>query len=205
VSDLSTPDGARRRYVGLTGSVTRREGNLRLRGSYTWSRLDGTVLEGFNNRFGDIGPRDLFLDGPLADDHRHEAKFVASYQLTRWLGTSLRASYYSGLPYNRLYYNQLTGQFENYRARVGTNPGANVNDPADDRSLRLPDLTSFNAQVSVNFQPLIGVRLESFVDVMNVLALRTATVVAENDGQDFGVIRNREQPFRFRLGLRYRY
>ena len=59
--------------------------------------------------------------------------------------------------------------------------------------------------MAVNLQPLIGVSLETFVDVLNVLALRTTTSVAENDGQDFGVARNREAPFRFRLGLRYRY
>ena len=62
-----------------------------------------------------------------------------------------------------------------------------------------------NAQVAVNLQPFIGLRLDTFVDVLNVLALRTTTTVAENDGQDFGVTRNRELPFRFRLGLRYRY
>jgi hypothetical protein len=53
VSDLETPAGARRRYVGLTGSVTRREGRFKLRGSYTWSRLDGSVLDGLANRYGD--------------------------------------------------------------------------------------------------------------------------------------------------------
>jgi hypothetical protein len=163
------------------------------------------VLEGLNNRFGDIPPRDIFLDGPLADDHRHEVKLVMTYQATPWLSTSLRSSYYSGLPYSRLYYNQLTGQFENYRARVGYNPGANLNDPADDRALRLPDSQSVNAQVALNLQPFIGLRLDTFVDVLNVLALRTTTSVAENDGQDFGIPRNRELPFRFRVGLRYRY
>jgi hypothetical protein len=205
VNDLSTPDGARRRYVAVTPSATRREGRFKLRGSYTWSRLDGTVLDGSNNRFGDIPPRDLFLDGPLGDDHRHEVKLVMTYAATSWLTTSLRTSYYSGLPYSRVYYNQVTGQFENYRAQVGSSPGANLNDPADDRALRLPDIQSVNAQVSANLQPFIKLRLETFVDVLNVLALRTTNAIAENDGQDFGVTRNRELPFRFRLGVRYRY
>jgi hypothetical protein len=205
VSDLSTPDGARRRYVGLTASMTKREGRFKFRGSYTWSRLDGTVMDGFNNRLGDIKPRDTFLDGSLPDDHRHEIKLLFSYQATRWLATSLRTSYYSGLPYSRVYYNDVTGQFENYRARVGIDPGANINDPEDDRQLRLPDSTSVNVQVAANLEPLIRIRLETFVDVLNVLALRTTTSVGENDGRDFGVTRGREGPFRFRVGLRYRY
>jgi hypothetical protein len=205
ISDLETPSGAKRRYVGLTSSVTRREGRFRLRGSYTWSRLDGSVLEGLNNRYGDIGPRDLYLDGPLADDHRHEVKMMMSYQVNRWLSTGLRYAYYSGVPYNRLFRNEQTGQFEDYRARLGSNPGANVNDPTDDRPLRLPDMQTVNAQIAVNLQPVTGSRLELFVDILNLLALRTTTSVAENDGQDFGVTRDRDGPLRIRLGLRYRY
>ena len=81
----------------------------------------------------------------------------------------------------------------------------NINDPGDDRPLRLPDVQSVNAQVTVDLEPLTRVRLETFVDVLNVLALRTTTSVGEINGQDFGVPRDREQPFRFRLGLRYRY
>ena len=205
VSDLSTPEGAERRYLGVTGGVTVREGRLKLRSSYTWSRLEGTVFEGLNNRWGDIGPRDLFLDGPLPDDHRHEVKLTLAYQVAPWLGTSVRYAYYSGLPYSRLYRNDTTGQFETYRARVGVDPGTNLNDPGDDRALRTPDVQSVNVQLSFNFQPLLGIRLESFVDVLNVLALRTTTSVGEINGQDFGVTRDREQPFRFRLGLRYQY
>ena len=59
---------------------------------------------------------------------------------TRWVSAGLRYRYYSGRPYNRLYRNDVTGAFDLYRARVGENPGTNINDPDDDRSLRLPDL-----------------------------------------------------------------
>ena len=205
ISDLETPDGARRRYVGVTVSGHRREGPFKIQGSYTWSRLDGTVLEGINNRYGDIGPRDVFLDGALPDDHRHEVKLVLSWQATRWLSTSLRYGYYSGLPYSRIYRNEQTGQFEDHRAPVGIDPGANVNDPGDDRALRLPDVQSVNVQLAFNLAPLIGARLETYVDALNVLGLRTTTSVGVNDGQDFGVPRDREAPFRIRLGVRYRY
>ena len=205
VSDLETPDSAQRRYVGVTTSLSKREGGLKLQGSYTWSRLDGTVLEGNANRLGDIGPRDVFLYGQLPDDHRHEVKLNATYRFTPWLSTGIRYSYYSGLPYSRLYKNDVTGSYEDYRARIGLDPGVNVNDPADDRPLRMPDLHSLNAQFAFNLMPLTGQNLEAFVDVLNVLGLRIVNTVAENDGQDFGVQRGREGPLRIRLGARYKF
>ncbi len=205
VADLETPDGAQRTYKGITAAVTRREGRLRIRGSYTWSHLDGTVLEGNDNAYGDIAPRDVFLYGPLADDHRHEIKANFSYRFAPWLSTTVRYSYYSGTPYNHRYRNDTTGGYDNQRARVGTNPGANVNDPNDDRELRLPDVQSLNAQIALNFQPLIGQNLETFVDWLNVLGLRTTTSVEENDGPQWGIQRGRMSPMRIRFGLRYRY
>jgi hypothetical protein len=205
VSDLETPADARRRYVGVTASATRREGRFKLNGSYTWSRLDGTVMDGNNNLYGDRGPRDLFLDGPLPDDHRHEVKANLSYAATRWLSATVRYSYYSGLPYSRRFRNSVTNSYDDLRARVGTNPGNNLNDPADDRGLRMPDIQSLNAQVAFNFLPLIGHQLETYVDVLNVLGLRTPNAVEESAGPLFGTPRGWEGPLRIRLGMRYRY
>ncbi len=205
ISDLETPDNAYRRYLGATLSVAKREGNFKLRGSYTWSKLNGTVLEGNTNRLGDIGPQDLFLEGSLPDDHRHEIKLNGTYRVTRWLSTGLRYSYYSGLPYNRFYRNDITGGYDNLRAPVGITPGTNINDPYDDRELRLPDQSTLNLQLAFNFLPLINKNIEAYVDILNVLAQRTTTTVAENDGQDFGIQRGRQDPFRFRLGFRYKY
>jgi hypothetical protein len=205
ISDLETPDNARRRYIGITGAVTRREGKMKIHAAYTWSRLDGTVLEGLNNRLGDIPPRDVFLDGPLGDDHRHEIKVNMSYQIARWVATSVRYSYYSGLPYNRLFQNVVTNGYEDYRARTGTNPGTNINDPSDDRPLRMPDFHSLNAQFVFNLQPILGIRLSPFVDFLNILNQRTTNSVSENDNADFGVQRGREPPLRMRFGARYVY
>jgi hypothetical protein len=207
VLDLGTPAEARRRYLGLTAALTRREGLLRLRAAYTWSRLEGTLLNGLDGSslHALIPPRDIFLDGPLPDDHRHELHLTLSYQATRWLTLGARYLYYSGLMYNRLFRNDETTGFENLRARTGLNPGTNINDPGDDRELRLPDVHDLNVQLRLNWQPLINQRLETFVDVLNVLATRTTTGVAQNDGQDFGVLRARMAPFRIRLGVMYRY
>jgi len=205
VSDLETPDGARRRYIGITGSLAKREGRLKVQADYTWSRLDGTVLDGSSNQFGDIGPRDIFLYGSLPDDHRHEIKLNMRYQATNWFSFGARYTYISGQPYNRLFRNDVTGNFENYGAPIGINPGTNINDPADDRALRLPDQHSLNAQLAFNFAPLIGQKLEAYVDVLNVLGLRTTTSVTEQDGPSFSQPVARMSPLHIRLGLRYRY
>jgi hypothetical protein len=217
ILDLGTPDDAKRRYVGITGSFTKREGRLKARAAYTWSKLDGTLLNGLatyggggapgsgDNLYGLVGPRNAFLDGPLADDHRHEIHLTMQYQITPWLTTGVRYLYYSGLPYNRYFRNDTTGNFENLRAQTGINPGTNVNDPTDDRPLRLPDIQDLNAQIRLNWMPLIHQRLETFVDVLNILDLRTTTSYGVSDGQDFGVQRNRLDPFRIRLGVMYRY
>jgi len=205
ISDLETPDAAHRRYIGITGSISKREGRAKIQGSYTWSRLDGTVLDGTGNLYGDIAPRDIFLDGPLADDHRHEIKLSFSYQVSRWLSASTRYLYMSGLPYNRYFRNDVTGKYENIDARVGVNPGTNINDPADDRALRLPDTHSLNAQLAFNLQPLVNHKLEAFFDVLNVLNLRTTTGVTTTDGPSFGVETDRMPSLRFRIGMRYRY
>jgi hypothetical protein len=205
ISDLETPDSAERRYIGFTTSVTKREGRLKMQLSYTWSKLTGTVGNGFDNLYGDIPGRDVYLNGVLSDDHRHEIKSNFSMHLNAWLSFSMRFVYNSGLPYSRFFRNNITGKFEDLNARQGYNPGANINDPGDDRQLRLPDQYSANAQVAFNFQPLIGAKLEAFVDILNFLDLRETTGVTTNDGPSFGVESGRTASTRLRLGARYRY
>jgi hypothetical protein len=205
VTDLETPDNAQRRYIGLTASLSKREGRMKLQADYTWSRLDGTVLDGSSNRLGDIGPRDRFLYGSLPDDHRHEVKMNMQLHIASWVSMGARYTYISGTPYNRLFRNDVTGSFDNLGAQTGINPSTNINDPSDDRLLRLPDSHSLNAQVAFNFEPLIGSRLEFYVDVLNVLNSRTVTSVTENEGPLFGQQSGRAAPFHIRLGARYRY
>ena len=149
--------------------------------------------------------QDPYLYGYLGDDHRHEVKVLAQYQFTRWLSSGLRYFWRSGIPYNRFYRNGVYGSFIDNRARLGYSPGTDVNDPGDDRELRLPDLQSFNLQARLNLQPLIGKRFEIYVDVLNVFGLRTVVDVSQNDGPNFGLPLDRLPPLRVRLGANYRY
>jgi hypothetical protein len=200
VSDYATPDYARRRYLGMTLGLRKREGRFKIQGSYTLSQLKGT-----EGSYGDNPAQDVYLYGYLGDDHRHEIKTLAQYSATSWLSTGIRYEYRSGYPYNRLFRNAVTNSFEDYRAPLGINPGPNINDPGDDRELRLPDLQSFNVQVRFNLLPVIKHRLDLYVDVLNVLALRTTTSVTQNEGPTFGLPTGRAGPMRIRLGLNYRY
>jgi hypothetical protein len=200
VSDLGTPEYADRRYLGLTVGARKRDGRLKVQSSYTWARLEGAAGD-----YGDVPAQDPYLRGYLGDDHRHEVKILAQYQINRWLSSGLRYFWRSGIPYNRFYRNGLYGTFIDNRARLGYSPGTDINDPGDDRELRLPDLQSFNLQARLNLQPLIGKRLELYVDVLNVLGLRTVTDVTQNDGPNFGLATARLEPFRMRLGVNFRY
>jgi hypothetical protein len=191
--------------MGVTAALIKREGRLKTNLAYTWSQLQGNVFNGMNNQWGDIPGRDVYLSGFLPDDHRHEVKANLQLVATNWLSFGVRYSFLSGFPYNRLFRNDETGSYENYRAQVGVNPGSNINDPGDDRPLRLPDRQELNTQVRVSLLPLIGQRLDFYVDMLNVLGLRTVTSVSQNDGQDFGVERGWLEPFRMRLGINFRY
>jgi hypothetical protein len=206
IQDIQTPDGARRTYWGNTISVHKREGALKVNVGYTLSFLKGNVLEGMGNAYGDIAARDLFLNGYLVDDSRHNIRMTTTYQWTKWLSTGALYDYRSGRPYQRLFRNVVTGGFEDYRARVGINPGTNLNDPTDDRALRLPDIQELGIQFRANWAPLIKVGLETYVDVMNVLALRTTTGVIQQDGPTWGTPSgDRLKPFRLRLGARLKW
>jgi hypothetical protein len=63
-----------------------------------------------------------------------------------------------------------------------------------------------NASSRINWLPLIGQRLETYADVLNVLALRTTTGVTENDGPAWGSPNgSRMGPLTVRLGVNFRY
>jgi hypothetical protein len=205
INDLETPDKAQRFYDSVTLGANKREGRLKVNAAYTWSRLDGTVNGGTNNPWGDIPGRDIYLDGPLNDDHAHEFKVSLTYQASSWLSFGSRSTYMSGFPYSRLFRNDVTQAYDLYRARRGSTPGTNLNDPGDDRETRLPDQFEVNVQTRVSLFPLIGHRLDFYVDVLNLLAMRTVTAVGGNDQQNYALPTEYAAPFRIRLGMNYKY
>jgi hypothetical protein len=205
IFDLRTPDGAYREYFGATLGLSKTEGNLLVNASYTLGFLNGTVLDGFNNFWGTIPAMDRYLDGPLADDHRHEIKVTGVYQWTPWLSTGFRYQYISGTPAQHLYYNAGTGTYQTYRAGTGIDPGNNLNDPADDRAIRLPDRQIINIQVRALLEPFIKQDASVFAEVLNAFGLRTTLTQGVQDGRDYGLPLTRTDPFRIRVGFDYRW
>ncbi len=206
VSNLATPSETRRRYLAVTGTVRKRQGAFKIIGSYTWSRLEGNVYGEDSTDYGNNPARDRYYQyGVLPGDVRHGVRASVTWQTTRWLSTGFLYSYRTGWPYQRRFRNDVEGGFTDLRARVATDPGGNVNDPGDDRALRLPDLQELSVQVRANLKPLTGIELETFADVLNVLALRTPRSVDQNDGPTWGRALNRMPPMSVRLGFRVRY
>ncbi len=205
ISELRTPSEAYRRYYGMTASLSKQEGDLLVNASYTLGFLNGNVLDGFNNFWGTIPSMDRFLDGPLDDDHRHEIKLTGTYQWTPWLSTGFRYLYISGTPAQRLYYNAALGTYQTYRAGSGIDPGLNLNDPEDDRAIRLPDRQLFNLQVRAMLEPFLKQNVSVFFEMVNVLGLRTTLTQGTADGRDYGVPLTRTDPLRFRIGIDFRW
>jgi hypothetical protein len=200
VTDLTTPEFNSRRYRGVTLALRKREGRLKAQAAYTLSELVGA-----DGDYGDNPGQDVFLYGYLGDDHRHEIRSMVTYQTLTWLSNGLRFTYVSGTPYNRNFFNTVLGEYNDRRAQLGYNAGVNINDPGDDRALRLPDIYSVNLQTRINLKPVIGQQLEFYVDILNLFAMRTFTSVTQTDGTSFGRGANRQGPMRMRLGLNYRY
>lgn len=210
VSDLGTPDALRRRYLGATVSLKKRDGPLKSNLAYTWSRLEGNsgsdrVNDNENSEYGENPGQNVYLFGYLPTDSRHSIRASMTYQVTKWLSPGVTYSYTSGRPHSRRYRNDVTGAFADYRARIGYDPGGNINDPGDDRELRLPDVQRLNLQLRVNLKPLTGQSFEAYLDALNVLALRTTTAVVTNDGPLFGQTSLRMPTASLRLGVRFRF
>ena len=204
VLNLDTLGGAQRTWKGATLALSKKGGALIMEGSYTLAKLEGTVLDGFQNAYGTIPAQDaLYLNGVLDDDHRHEIKLVADWLIQPWLSAGIRYNYYSGLPRKRLFYNSATGTYSILRAPNGIDPGADRNSPLDDFIIRTPDQQDFNLQVRMQLLPLIGHDLSFIVQVLNVLALRTPLTFNNNDGAAYGTVLTRMDPFRIRVGIDY--
>jgi hypothetical protein len=205
IIDMGTPDGATRFYRGVTASLNKREGRVRSYVSYTLSQLRGTVYNGASNPWGDIPGRDVYLDGPLPDDRLHDLKVSATFAVASWLSLGMRYNFSTGFPYERLYRNEVTGSYEDRRAVRGTDPGRNINDPGDDRELRLPAVQELNLQARLGLQPLIGHKLDFYADALNILNLRTVTAYGQNNGTTFGTETGWLAPFRVRVGMDYKF
>ncbi len=204
IFDLETPDEARRRYVGLTTSLRKRQGLLRVIASYTWSRYEGTEDSDFATMFLDNPGQNHFYYGPLPVDFRHNVKLQATYQIRPWVSAGVIYEFVSGRPYNRYHFDPTYQSFSAFRTKRGYDTRGTLN-PDDDTALRTPDISALDLQARFSLRQLTKQNIDLFVDILNIMALRTTTDVIETDGPFWSRPARRLPPTRARFGLRYRF
>ena len=215
IYDLETPEEAWRQYLGMTLFARQFMGHWQLMLSYTYARNEGTVAEGYATTYLDRARQEAFYRGFLPDDRRHVVKLQGWYNWRKqvtvggsfWLGT--------GTPYDKLYYNDFFGDYSDRRAPRGHDP-ATLSTPDDDRELRMPTRVAVNLKVTYNMfsltKWLLGepMNLELIGELFNLFNLNTVTRYEERNlpggqGIQWGDVLDRQDPFKVRFGLRYRY
>lgn len=206
----TTPDANKRDFHGLDfifeGRPTQ---NWDFLASYSVSWLYGRGAE----QFAQVGyapsafynPRLYdFYTGFLPEDIRHVLKVRASYT---WHGLNLGGTvqWQTGNPLTKRYFNENDGGYTTLRSPLGTDPGADGNDPKAVADFRIPSRLSMNARVSYDFHDLIKQHLIVILDMFNVLGLNQPTSIRQSDVPQFGQVTARQNPFRAQIALRYVY
>jgi hypothetical protein len=206
---VTTPDTNVREYHGIDFIVEARPApNWDIYAAYTLSWLFGRGSE----QLGQLGtgssyfnPRQaLFYDGFLPEDHRHALKLRTSYT---WKGVSMGVlfSYLSGSPLSKQFFNLNQQAFINLRSPQGTDPGPQPNSARSISEFRLPDLVSVDLRVGYDFYGMIKQHVIVMADFFNLFNLNTPVALDTTAGPTFGTFVQRQEPFRFELGLRYMY
>jgi hypothetical protein len=196
VTDVSTPSSAQRRHRSLHTSITSTRGPVAASLAHVHSRNTAPAVSSTN--FPDA--QTLSFD----DEGRHFVYGQAAVDLRGYGSVGALYAYAQGPVYSRRLPNVAAGGNENYRARVGANPGANINDPADDSVLRLPSTQQLSLQLRARGRRLLGVDVDLYLDMMQVFPTRTAVSVTV-DAPLFGSASPSGPDSWYRLGLEYRY
>ena len=206
----TTPDANRREFHGLDFIVEGRPTqNWDFLASYSlaWTFGRGAEQMGqigsvpsafYNPRFYD------FFNGFLPEDIRHSLKIRITYT---WKGLNLGGfmNWTTGIPRTKRFFSDTDAGYSTLRSPIGTDPGADGNDPTKVAEFRTPSALVLNARVSYDFHHLIKQHIIVIFDMFNLLGLNAPTSVEQTDIANFGKVTGRQPPFRFQLGLRYIY
>ena len=108
-------------------------------------------------------------------------------------------------PLSRRYWNAYDGAYTNRRAPSGSDPGATPNDVTKISEFRLPDTMVVDLRVSYDLHALIKQHLLIIADLFNLMNLGAVQGIRTSDSALFGLVTQRQRPFRLQLGLRYDY
>jgi hypothetical protein len=215
IFDLETPEQAYRRYLSLSVFARRFVGNWQLMASYTWSRNEGTVGEGYATLFLDNPRQSIFYDGIQPDDRTHVVRVSGWYSWRKILTIGGNLWVATGTPYDRLYYNKYYRDYLDRRAPRGYDP-RDLSTPADDVELRTPARVALDLKLTWRLnhltKRLIGEshNLELIGEMFNAFNLHTPVTYESRNlnpgaATQWGSIIDRQAPLRVRFGLRYRY
>ena len=203
VFNLTSDTHATRDYDALQVSLKKRlDEHWGFNGSYTLAFYKGTSTELLTRAY-DNPRQDVYELGYLGDDNRHTIKAQFFYKWEFGLTVGVSGVYQTGGPYSHYYLNDYDGDYTNRRAPRGYDPGDDLNDPSDDRELRLPDYLDLDLRASWDLEPITGVKIELIAEIFNLLNASTVTAVQTGD-TGFGAATNYQRPFQASLGLRYR-
>jgi hypothetical protein len=191
IMDYSAVPTASLRYLDATVAVKKAAGAFRLLAAYTYSPDGGT------SQLQSSAPGRYFFS--TGAERPHSLRAMLSYDLND-AALGLIYTLDSGAPLTRLFRNSVNSDNPNVRAPVGTNPGSNLNDPADDRPTRLPVVKRTNLQGRLRGRRLIGLDLDLYVDIINLFDRRQFAI----DPATLSVIGPGEKRWT-RLGLEYHY
>jgi hypothetical protein len=182
VWDYTAANDDRERYLGVTAAIRKDAGDLRMLLSYTWSRHRNGIY---------VPPQTgmpVALIGLAADDRPHSIRAQMAYDVLGYASVGLLFSRDSGVPTRHLLAS-TESKYENYRATVGSNPGANINDPSDDRLEveRTAEVTRLNLQLRLRARRLLKVDADLYADALDLIQSSTTP------------------PTYLRLGLELRY
>jgi hypothetical protein len=171
VRDLSGSEDLFRRYVGATLSVGGHLGDLRGLAAYTYSHQDvGRALlhEGASGT--------AFIERADPDERRHALRLVASYTVLDTVGVGVVYTRESGRQRTSGYVPANDPIYTSYEGQRGVNPGADLNDPGDNRVDREPSIQRLNLQVRLRLGQWLPFGADVYADVLNALDAKDTPV-----------------------------
>jgi hypothetical protein len=185
VLDWSGAPGSFSRAMGVTAAVHRRAGAVRALVAYTLGRIETQA-------------------GDAPDDRRHALRALLTCDLRQRASLGVAYRLDSGAPVPQLAVSSPgRPPGDDYRARVGIVRNIDV-DTSGTAGGHGPITHSLDLQARAAGRPLLGVDLDFYLDVINVLATRMNPLAAA-DGPDFGVLAAAPDRRWFRLGVGYHY
>jgi hypothetical protein len=212
IFSAGTPDIAQGQYVGVDFLFEKRlSDNWQALVTYTLSKLEGNVNDGVGVTGALDNPRQRqFEYGYLDDDVRHKLAGTFSYDLPYGFLVGTTATYHSGRPYSKLFFNKFYNDYMDLRARRGFDP-KDINNPNDDVELREPDFFQVDARIAWTLKELTTQDIWLIADVFNVFNNRPITAFENRDlpeggdGNHFGDALARGGPTSVTLALRYMF